>query len=787
MKVPYSWLLEYVDLDKNIVEAADGLTLSGSKVEEVIEIGKEIDKVVTGKIIKTEKHPDADTLTICQIDVKTEVVQIVTSATNIKEGDFVPVALHGSTLPGDVKIRRGKLRGIESNGMMCSETELKLAGEEAADGIMLLPEGTPIGVDIKEILGLNGGIIDFEITSNRADCFSVYGIAREAAATFGAKLKDIEGSYSEDRDSINNYLEVEVRDRLCRRYAAKMIKNVKIMQSPGWLRQRLEDAGVRPINNIVDITNYVMLELGQPMHAFDYRDIEGRKIIVRRAEEGENFKTLDGVERRLDSSMLVIADGKRAVAAAGVMGGENSEVKEDTTAIVLEFANFNGPNTRLTAKKLGLRTEASSRFEKDIDPNLIDLAVKRACHLIETTGSGEVVGGIIDVYPEKLENHRVSVSSKWINDFLGLDISVDEMKEYLERLEMKVSGEETLEIEVPTFRQDVKIREDVAEEVVRIYGYDRIPSVKIQGETVEAVWTREQKLAKLVKEEMVSCGLYEALTYSFVSPKVFDAINLDKEDPLRNTVVISNPLGEDFSIMRTTGLPGILESLGRNYARDNKEASLFEIARVYLPKGEVLPEERDNLCIAMYGEKDFYHLKGILEKLLNALGIERAEYAAEKENRTFHPGRCAKLLVRKKEAGVFGELHPDVAENYGIEDRVYAAEINLSFLYECAKLDKKYKALPKFPAVTRDIAMLISDDVTVGQIEDTIRRAGKELLESVKLFDVYKGKQIPNGQKSVAYSITYRDESKTLKDEEVNRVHDKVVKALADKLGAKLR
>jgi phenylalanyl-tRNA synthetase beta chain len=788
MKVPYKWLLEYVDLgNRTLQEVGDALTLSGSKVEEIIETGKEIDKVVTARIIKTAKHPDADKLTVCQVDTGTEVIQIVTGATNIKEGDIVPVALHGSTLPGGVKIKRGKLRGVESNGMMCSEVELGIADEDSVHGIMILPEGTPIGADIKEILGLNGGILDFEITSNRADCFGVYGIAREAAATFGVPLKEIDLSFDEKMDNINNYLSVTVSDDLCRRYIAKMVKNVKVQQSPEWMKQYLEECGVRPINNIVDITNYVMLELGQPLHAFDYRFIDGKRINVRRAGDGEKFKTLDGVERTLDSSMLVIADAEKAIAIAGVMGGENSEVKEDTEVIVLESANFNGTNVRLTSKKLGLRTEASSKFEKDLDPNLAEIAIKRACHLIQLLGAGEIVEGCIDIYPEPLMPHTIEVSSKWINEFLGTDIEVSKMKEILQSLEMKVEGDEILKIEVPTFRQDIKIKEDIAEEIVRIYGYNKIPSKKIAGETVEAVWTEEQKLIRTVKNTMAASGLYEAMTYSFVSPKVFDSIKLPQDSPLRNAIAISNPLGEDFSLMRTTGIPGMMECLGRNYARDNKEAALFEVTRVYLPTSEPLPEEKDLLLIGMYGRGDFYSIKGIVENLLVALGIDKAEFVREAENPTFHPGKTAKLLVRKKYAGVIGEIHPDVAENYGIEDRVYIAEIDLKTLFEASKRDKKYKALPKFPAVTRDIAMLISDDITVGEIESVIRKAGKELLEEVKLFDVYKGKQIPEGKKSVAYALTYRAENRTLKDEEVNKVHENIIKALGEKLGAQLR
>lgn len=787
MKVPYKWLLEYVDINKDIREVADALTLSGSKVEEVIETGKTIDRVVTGKLLKLEKHPDADKLTICKVDVGTEIIQIVTAATNMKENDVVPVALHGSTLADGTKIKKGKLRGVESNGMFCSEEELGIAEEGTVHGLMILPSETPLGVDIKELLGLNGGVIDFEITSNRADCFSVYGIAREAAATFGLPLKEVETTFMEDGDNINNYLKVDVKDELCRRYSARMIKNVKIEESPDWMKQRLEECGVRPINNIVDITNYVMLELGQPLHAFDYRDIEDKNIVVRRAEAGESFVTLDEVERKLDSSMLVIADGQKAVAVAGVMGGLNSEVKEDTATVVFECANFNGANVRITSKKLGLRTESSSRFEKDLDPNLVEMTLNRVCNLVERLKAGEVVGGIIDKYPEPVKPFNIEVSSEWINKFIGINIEEKRMKEILERLEMKVSGEGTLKIEVPTFRQDVKIKQDVAEEVVRIYGYDVVPSVKMVGETVEAAWTREQKLLREVKNTMVACGLMEAVTYTFTSPKSFDNIEIPKDSDLRKTVIISNPLGEDFSIMRTTSISSMMECLSRNNARDNKEAYLFEIARVYIKGDGKLPQELDKLVIGMYGDVDFFALKGIVESLLQNLGIDKFDIERESENPIFHPGRTARLRIRKKDSGVFGEVHPNVLENYGIESRVYVAELDLATIFEAAKLERKYKALPKFPAISRDIALLVKDEVAVGEIEKVILRAGKELIESIKLFDVYKGKQIPDGTKSVAYSITYRSPEKTLKDTEVNEVHQRVVKVIQEKFEAQIR
>lgn len=786
MKVPYSWLLDYVDVDKSIHEVADKLTLTGSKVEEVIDKGKEIDKVVTGKIIKTEKHPNADKLTVCQIDVKTETIQIVTGADNIKEGDIIPVALHGSTLPGGVKIKKGKLRGVESNGMLCSEAELGLADEDSVHGIMILDENTPIGVDIKEILGLNGGVIDFEITSNRADCFSIYGIARETAASFGCELKKIETEYKANDENINDYLSVKVETPLCRRYMAKMIKNIKVGPSPEWMQAKLNEAGVRPINNVVDITNYVMLELGQPLHAFDYNNISGKEIIVKMAGD-KKFTTLDEAERQLDSSMIVISDKERTVAVAGIMGGQNSEVTEKTDTIVLEIANFDGVTTRMASKKLGLRTEASSRFEKDLDANLVELAANRACYLFESLGVGEVVGGTIDIYNEKVEPHYVKVSPEWINRFLGTDIKTEFMIRMLNRLGMEVEAKEELVIKVPTFRQDVKIKEDVAEEIARLYGYDIIPSEKILGEAVEAEITREQKLIEAVKRTMVASSLYEALTYSFYSPKVFDKINLNSDSELRNTISISNPLGEDFSIMRTTLIPSILDVMQRNILRDNKEAYVFEIGKVYLNVGGELPEERQKLIIAMAGNVDFYNIKGVVENLIEELSIDKVDFERETQNPTFHPGRCANILVRRKSAGVIGEIHPDVLENYDLEGRVYVAEIDLGLFFDAAKLEKKYRPLPKYPAILRDMALLVEDSVEVKKIEDIMRKLGKDIIEEIKLFDVYKGKQIPEGFKSVAYSLVYRAEDRTLTDEDVNKVHDAIVRELESKLNAKLR
>lgn len=792
MKVPVKWLKDYINIDISAQELGDRLTLSGSKVEEVISSGDEISNVVTGKILEIKPHPNAEKLVVCQINVgKEEPIQIVTGADNMKEGDIVPVALHGSTLPGGVKIKKGKLRGIVSNGMMCSEEELGIAGEEEVHGLMILSQDTPIGKDIKKVLGLDNSVIDFEITSNRPDCLSIIGIARETAATLEKEYNMPSLDYKcSCEDKITDNLKVEVRDNLCRRYAARGVKNVKIAPSPAWMQERLLEAGVRPINNIVDITNFVMLELGQPMHAFDAREITSNTIVVERAKNGEKFTTLDEAERDLTDDMLCIKDGERTVALAGIMGGLNSEVKEDTTSIIFEFANFDGTNVRVSSKKLGLRTEASSRFEKDLDPNLIQIAMDRTCNLINELEAGDIMEGIIDIYPKKLEEHSLEVDSNWVNKFLGTDISREDMKEYLNRLELRTEiNEDILTITVPTFRCDINIKEDVAEEVARIYGYNNVPVTIANSAGEKGGKNRKQHLDDRVIEALIGSGLNQSISYSFVSPKVFDEILLPKDSPLRKTVKIKNPLGEDYSIMRTTTLSSMMEALARNYSRNNEEARLFEMGKIYLPGEDEfkLPEERNIITIGLYGNVDYLDLKGIVENVVEHLGVFGARFTRESENPTFHPGKTAKLYIKKDLAGTLGEVHPDVADNYGIDERCYIAELNLDLLYSYSNLNKMYKALPKFPAVFRDIAMLVDDNILVQDIEDIIIKQGGKMVEKVKLFDVYKGKQIPEGKKSIAYSILYRLENKTLTDEEVNKVHDKIVRTLENKVGAQLR
>lgn len=790
MKVPFTWLKDYVDIDINVNELADRLTLSGSKVEEVITTGDEIENVVTARIVKIEPHPDADKLVICQLDIrKDEYLQIVTGAKNMKEGDIVPAALHGASLANGLKIKKGKLRGIVSNGMMCSEEELGLAEEGTALGLMILPMDTPIGEDIKEVLGLNTSIIDFEITSNRTDCMSVVGIARETAATLDVKYKMPNINYNvSGEEDIKDMIKLQVKDSLCKRYMARAIKNVKIEPSPSWMQERLLEAGIRPINNIVDITNFVMIELGQPMHAFDMRDIKGNSIIVERAKAEERFISLDEVERDLNESVLTIRDEERAIALAGIIGGLNSQIKEDTNVVILECANFDGTNIRVNAKKLGVRTESSSLFEKDLDPNLTNIALDRACSLIEELKVGQIISGTIDYYEDKVVEKELTVDYKWINKFLGTSLSKEDIKGYLDRLELKtLLKEDMLIINVPTFRKDISIKEDVAEEVARIYGYNNIPSTINKTINLKDGKNLKQKLDDKVISVLLNSGLNQSISYSFVSPKVFDKINMSKENILRDTISIKNPLGENYSIMRTTCIPSMMESLARNYSRNNEEVSLFEIGNVYIKTNKDLPEERNTLVIGLYGKVEYLNLKGVIENLVESLGIEKTHYERQSQDQAFHPGKTANLFIGKECAGILGEVHPDVTENYGIDTECYIAEINLDVLYKNANIVKKYKALPRFPAVTRDIALIVDEATFVQEIQSVIKSTGGNLVESINLFDVYKGKQIEDGKKSVAYAISYRSETKTLTDGEVNKVHDKIVRALEYKLGCKLR
>jgi phenylalanyl-tRNA synthetase beta chain len=792
MKVPYNWLKDYVEIDVDAKELGDKLTLTGTQLEEIVTEGDKIKNVVTGKIVEIKQHPDADKLNVCQVNIgKEETIQIVTAATNMKENDVVPVALHKSILADGTEIKKGKLRGEASNGMFCSEEELGIAGDEAVHGLMILPQDAPLGMDIKEYLGLNKSILDFEITSNRPDCLSMIGMARETAAALRKTYKMPSLNYEvKSNENINDNLKVEVRDDLCKRFMARGVKNVKVGPSPSWMQERLFEAGVRPINNIVDITNFVMLETGEPMHAYDAREIGSNKIVVERAKSNEKFTTLDGIERELDETYLCIKDDETTIGLAGLMGGLNSEIKEDTTEVIFEAASFDGTNIRVNSKNLNLRTEASSRFEKDIDPNLSAIALDRACSLICELGCGEVMDGTIDIYSNKKEEGSITVDSNWINRFLGTDISNEDMKYYLDLVDLKTTlDEDNLVINIPTFRVDIGIKEDIAEEVARIYGYDKIPT------TIFSVSTEREPKYKnyILKEEiikvMIGSGINQSISYSFISPKVFDKINIGQDSELRNVIKIKNPLGEDYSVMRTTTIHSMMEALARNYSKNNEYVRLFELGKVYVrsESGNKLPQEKNILTIGMYGECDYLDLKGVIENVLDALGIYKFKFVRESENLSYHPGKTANVMVGKTKIGVLGEVHPNVTDNYGIDLNCYLAEIELDALFNYADIKKSYKPIPKFPAVSRDIALLVDDEVLVQDIEDTIKRAGGNLVEKVRLFDIYKGSQIAQGKKSIAYAISYRDEKKTLTDSDVNKVHNKILGSLEHKLGAALR
>jgi len=794
MKAPLKWLNDYVDIDVSPKEFSDAMTLSGSKVEAIEVQGEEISKVVVGKIISIEKHANADKLQVTKVDVGNEIIQIVTGATNIKLNDCVPIALVGATLTGGIKIAKGKLRGVESNGMMCSIEELGLTRDDFPEapehGIYILEPGVELGKDVKEVMGINETSIEFEITSNRPDCLSIIGLAREAAVTLKKEFKKPQVKVLEEGDQAKDYVSVEIKEPdLCPRYAARVVKDVKIGPSPNWMKERLRAAGVRPINNIVDITNYVMLEYGQPMHAFDLKDVQGNKIIVRRANEGETLKTLDDQERNLDTSMLVIADENRAIAVAGVMGGANSEISDNAKAILFESANFNGTSVRLTAKKIGLRTEASGRYEKGLDVENVIPAVERAVQLVEELGAGTVCKGIVDCYAKKPQQVTLSLRPDKINTFLGTDISKAEMVGILKDLEFEID-ESTDTVKVPSFRPDVEREADLAEEIARFYGYNNIEATLLSGQATLGQKTYKQSIEDLVKDTMISCGLYEAFTYSFTSPKDYDKLNLPQDSSLRNAVVISNPLGEDYSVMRTTTIADMLKVISTNYNRRIEEARLFEMSFVYLPESlpiKELPKEKPILTLGMYGKTDFYELKGTLEELLLRLGIKEYEFAPVKDNPTFHPGRTAGLMIKGEYAGTIGEVHPAVSEKFECPERTYVGVVEVESLVKNAALESQYKPLPKFPAVSRDIAMLVKDEILVKQIEDIIKQRAGKILEEIKLFDVYKGKQVPEGMKSVAYSITFRASDRTLTDDEVGKAMTKILDGLKNNIEAQLR
>ncbi len=795
MKLNRKWINEeFVDLsqvsDKEYVET---MTVFGQKVETYERMDAEIRNVVVGKVLSITPHPNSDHMFICQVDVgREEPVQIVTGAQNVHQGDLVPTALHNSWLPGGVHITKGKLRGELSNGMLCSFAELGLTQNDFpdayADGIWILnDEDCKPGQDINLVIGNDDTVVDFEITNNRPDCYSIIGLARESAAAFGRKMRHheprVKGS---DAGDIYDYLDVEVpADSLCNRYSSRMVANVKIAPSPKWLRQRLRANGVRPINNIVDITNYVMLEYGQPMHAFDYRYVSSGKIVVREAREGETLTTLDGNVRNLKPGMLVIADGDKAIGLAGIMGGENSEIVPDTTMVVFESANFNGTSIRQTALALGMRTEASGKFEKSLDPLMTIPALQRACELVELLGCGDVLGGTIDILNHIPEEKRLPLEPEKINKLLGTDISKEEMIHYLDLLEIPVEGSEIL---VPSFRPDLNLMADIAEEVGRSYGYNEIPITAFKTST-QGGYSPEMKLEAKAGTLCRGLGYSEIITYSFVSPTVFDQIRLSPDSPLRQALRIQNPLGEDTSIMRTIALPSMLEILSRNNAYHNKAAKLYELAKIYLPvEGQPLPEEPRMLVLGTYGAGEtFFTLKGELEAIFSGLRLKKASYTAEKNNPSYHPGRCARVTIDGMDVGVLGQVHPLVAKNYGIESEVYCAEISFTKLLALQLPDATYTPLPKYPSVSRDLAVVCGEEITVAQAEDVITAAAGKLLREIRLFDIYRGPGVPAGKKSMAFSLVLRADDRTLTDTDSETVVSKVLSALAAKLNAVLR
>ena len=799
MKASIEWLKEYSDIDVDAVKLGDILTMTGSKVETIDQLGNDIKNVVVGKILEIEKHPDADKLVVTKVDVGTEKIQIVTGANNIKVGDIVPIAKDGSELPGGVKIKKGMLRGVESCGMMCSVGELNLTladyPGQIEHGIMILKKELEkdLGRDIVEVLNLKEDIIDFEITSNRPDCFSIEGLGRETAASlqkpFKNPRKNIDEMQVETKQELEGLkVDIEAAD-LCYRYVARMVKNVKIGPSPEWMVRRLKACGVRSINNIVDITNYVMLEMGQPMHAFDINSIEGKHITVRRAKNGEKIITLDEQERELDENNLVIADEKKAVAIAGVMGGLNSEIEEDTKTVVFESAVFYGGSVRKTAKKVGLRTESSSRFEKGLSAENALRAANRAVELVELLGAGEAIEGKIDVYPTKQKINQIPFNVAKINSLLGTDLSKKEMIDILEKLEIKVEKDMVIS---PYFRMDLEYLADIAEEVGRFYGYDKLESTLIKADTTLGIRNKEQTIQKKVKEVLVNYGLSEIYTYGFVSQKDLEMSNISEEIK-KYAITIQNPLSDEYKLMRPTTIPSMMQTLAINHNKKNQNVKLFDLSRNYknikqeIQNGEV-PLQEEILTIGMYGEEvDFYTLKGMIENVLEAINVVHYDIEKETKNASYHPGRCANLKVGMDVIATLGEVHPEVLNHYEISRRAYLAEVNITKLVKYAKANKKYTEVPKFPAVERDIAVIVDEKIEVGKIEKIITKKAKKLLESMQLFDIYRNEKLGENKKSVAYSLIFRDKNKTLSDEEINTIMTGIVQELEKQLGAELR
>ncbi len=804
MNTSLSWIKAYVpELSCTAQEYTDAMTLSGTKVEGYEKLDKDLDKIVVGQILSIEGHPDADKLIVCQVDVGTETVQIVTGAPNVKVGDKIPVVLDGGRVAGNhdgkmteggIPIKKGKLRGVDSCGMMCSIEELGSSREmypEAPEyGIYIFPEDAVVGENAISALGLDDVIFEYEITSNRVDCYSVLGIAREAAATFGKPFCPPEVKPTGNSEDAGDYVKVTVEDAdLCPRYCARVVKNIKIAPSPKWLQRRLAVNGIRPINNVVDITNYVMEEYGQPMHAYDYDTLAGHEIIVRRAKKGEKFVTLDGQERIMDDSVLMICDGEKAVGIAGIMGGENSMITDDVKTMMFEAACFDGTNIRLSAKKIGLRTDASGKFEKGLDPNNAQAAIDRACQLMEELGAGEVVGGMVDVYAQKKEPVRVKFEPDKINRLLGTDIPAKDMLNYFQSVELAYD-EATNEIVVPTFRQDVLRTADLAEEVARFYGYANIPVTLPKGEATTGKLPFYLRVEQTARDIAEYCGFSQGYCYSFESPKVFDKLLIPADDKLRQAVTISNPLGEDFSIMRTISLNGMLTSLAFNYNHRNKNVRLYELGNVYLPKAlplTELPQERKQLTLGMYGDGDFYTMKGVVEEFFEKAGLHGALTYDPKADRPYlHPGRKADIVYNGETLGYLGELHPAVADNYDIGERVYIAVLDMPSVVENATFDRKFEGIARFPAVTRDLSMVVPKNVLAGDIEAMLRQRGGKYLESCRLFDIYEGAQIEEGFKSMAYSLVFRAKDKTLEEADVAAAMKKILHGL-ESMGIVLR
>ena len=804
MNTTLSWIKAYVpELDVTAQEYTDAMTLTGTKVEGFVRADEDLEKIVIGQIEKIERHPDADKLIICQVNIGTETIQIVTGAPNVHEGDKIPVVLDGGRVagghdgkmtPGGIKIKKGKLRGIESNGMMCSIEELGSSREmypEAPEyGIYIFPEDAQVGSDAIKALGLDDVNFEYEITSNRVDCFSVIGIAREAAATFRKEFIPPVVTPTGNNEDAHDYVKVTVKDPdLCPRYCARMVKNIKIAPSPKWMQRRLATAGIRPINNLVDITNYVMEEYGQPMHAFDYDQIAGHEIIVRRAEAGEKFVTLDGQQRQMDENVLMICDGEKSIGIAGIMGGENSMITDDVKTMMFEAACFDGTNIRLSAKRIGLRTDASGKFEKGLDPNNAEAAINRACQLIEELGAGEVVGGMVDVYSKKKEPVRVKFEPDKINALLGTDISAEEMLGYFAAVDLEYDAQ-TNEVIAPTFRHDIFRTADLAEEVARFYGYDNIPTTLPSGEATTGKKPMKMRIEDMARENAEFCGFSQGMCYSFESPKVFDKLLLPEDSSLRRAVQISNPLGEDFSIMRTISLNGMLSSLAFNYNHRNKNVRLYELGNIYLPKQlplTELPDERMKFTLGFYGDGDFFTMKGVIEEFLEKVGMKGKKTYDPTDKKPFlHPGRQADVIYQGKTIGFLGEVHPAVMDNYGLGEKTYVAVLDMPQIVEMATFDRKYTGIARYPAVTRDISMIVPKEISAGAIEAVIEQRGGKLLEGYHLFDIYEGAQILSGFKSMAYSISFRANDRTLEESDITAAMKKIWNGL-EALGIEIR